>query len=164
MSQPPVPKQYYPFAHDPEKWLQRPETDDPSTLTTKDINTWILSRMELYEDEGYMDDTLWEVIREDLEGWDEEQLKRGDTNVIRKLRDFLRTWGVCVSTVDGTIAKGIERVLKEEEKAPWTEAEVLRQVKARRARSYALQDFAEELKAKATQTTPATTSSSTSNT
>ena len=45
------------FEIEPTKWQIQPDASDLESLTKKEVNTWLLSRMARWEDRGYRDES-----------------------------------------------------------------------------------------------------------
>ena len=80
----------------------------------------------MWEEFGFKDMSLWETFQYDFEGFTEEDFKSASIHHQRKLRDYLRKYGVWVQKQQRyTIARSLYEVLLEEGPTPWTEAEIV---------------------------------------
>ena len=79
-----------------EKWGKLVDIKDDEQLTEPIINGYILWTIEVYKIHGYKDMGLWEVFREDYEGWTTATFKVANKGVTRTIRDYLREHGVFV--------------------------------------------------------------------
>ena len=73
-----------------EKWNDQPDIKDLATLDTSEANTWILCRLDKWEEENFGDEELWEVYKEDFEGWTKDTFLKAHRDVVRSLRNHLR--------------------------------------------------------------------------
>ncbi len=79
----------------------------------------------MWEKFGFKDMSLWETFQYDFESYTEEDFKSASIHHQRKLRDYLRKYGVWVRKQQRyTIARSLYEVLLEEEPTSWTEAEI----------------------------------------
>ncbi|RKF77620.1 hypothetical protein GcM3_070031, partial [Golovinomyces cichoracearum] len=67
------------------------------TPTREDVNGFITWRIAVYQDSNYRDYSLWEAFVEDFEGFTKTTFDIANKDLLRKLRDFLRSNGVFVS-------------------------------------------------------------------
>ena len=80
----------------------------------------------MWEKFGFKDMDLWETFQYDFEGFTEEDFRSASIHHQRKLRAYLRKYGVWVRKQQRyTIARSLHEVLLEEEPTPWTEAEII---------------------------------------
>ncbi len=81
-----LPKGVYQY-HDiiDENWKK--STFNAANATPEAINSYILQRIARYAENQYVDTTLWEIFREDFEGWTVDVWKDADKEVVRDLRN-----------------------------------------------------------------------------
>jgi hypothetical protein len=51
-----------------EMWNEMPDLDGESPLNKRDVNTWLMCRLERYREVEYEDEDLWDAFREDFDG------------------------------------------------------------------------------------------------
>jgi len=108
------------FRKDEERWDEAPIVD--ATLTADIINAWIVSRLEVWEEESIRDEDLWIEYQQDFKGWTADIFKKVSKDLARLLRDRLRIWGVYITTRKGsTIVEQLVALLDEEEPIAWTD-------------------------------------------
>ncbi|EPQ65115.1 hypothetical protein BGT96224_A21105 [Blumeria graminis f. sp. tritici 96224] len=109
---------------DKEKWGKSFNPKDPGDLTEKIVNGYILHTKLWYEKGEYKDYELWEVFREDFEGWTAEIFNMGDTKIRRDFRNFLVQHGVYIPRDGGKLFGALFKVVIDENFHEWTEQEV----------------------------------------
>jgi hypothetical protein len=108
-----------------EKWGKPVDIEDIEQLTEPIINGYILWTIETYKMHGYKDKGLWEVFREDYEGWTAEVFKVANNGVTRTIQDYLREHGVFVlKQARVIINKELAKAISEDEYHTWTKEEI----------------------------------------
>ena len=108
-----------------DKWWNKTLDPNGDSVTNEDINTYILSRLFWYGDERLMGAILWESFKEDFEGWNIDNFKRADKDLLKKMRNFLLTRGVLVQRKPGVlVAKTLANLAMEEKPSEWTNGEI----------------------------------------
>ena len=69
-------------------------SDIDSGTPQRDVDKIIKEALKVWEEFGFEDLSLWETFQEDFEGFTEEEFKSASTHHIRKLRDYLRKFGL----------------------------------------------------------------------
>ena len=115
-----------------DKWHRRPNAATLATITEADANTWLLCRIDKWGEMGYRDEDLWEIYKEDFEGWETDTFLQANTDVVRQFRDHLREWGVYVPKEGSQIASVLANVLQETTPAEWTVSEFKKQTRYNR--------------------------------
>ncbi|RKF80728.1 hypothetical protein GcC1_033043, partial [Golovinomyces cichoracearum] len=67
----------------------------------KATTDYILNAVDSYRELGWRDDNLWEVFREDFEGWVADDFVIAHKNAVRIFRDHLLENGVLVAKKKG---------------------------------------------------------------
>ena len=81
---------------------------------------------EVWKEFGFKDMSLWETFQDDFEGFTEEDFKSASIHQLRKLRDYLRKFGVWIRKQQRyTIARSLYDALLEGEPTEWTEEEII---------------------------------------
>ncbi|RKF58772.1 hypothetical protein OnM2_065046 [Erysiphe neolycopersici] len=106
------------------KWGKKFNLDDPTDLTEKVVNGYILHSSIWYEDGNYEDYELWEAFREDFEGWSTEVFLIADTKIRRVFRNFLLQHGVYMPRNGQKIADALASVVNDKNYHEWTIEEV----------------------------------------
>lgn len=94
-----------------------------------DVNGYILYNIAFYDIRGYHDTELWEVFKEDFDGWTIEIWDKANTKIRRDFRNFLRHNGVFVNKNGKSIAIAIQEVLDDKQEPKWTEKDIEAQLK-----------------------------------
>ncbi|TQS34416.1 hypothetical protein Golomagni_05202, partial [Golovinomyces magnicellulatus] len=95
----------------------------------KAITDYILNAIDSYHELGWRDDNLWEVFREDFEGWVADDFVIAHKNAVRILRDHLLENGVWVTKKKGfAIPIALQQVLEEESQHVWPSEEIHAQI------------------------------------
>ena len=101
-------------------------SDIDTGTSQRDVDKIINKALTAWEECGFKDMSLWETFQEDFEGFTEEDFKLASNHNIRKLRDYLRKFGVWVRKQQRyTIARSLYDALLEEEPTDWTETEIM---------------------------------------
>ena len=101
-------------------------SDNGSGTPLRNVDKTIEEALKVWEKFGFKDVSLWETFQYDFESFTEEDFKSASIHHQRKLRDYLRKYGVWVRKQQRyTIARSLHEVLLEEEPTPWTEAEII---------------------------------------
>ncbi|RKF61025.1 hypothetical protein GcM3_160017 [Golovinomyces cichoracearum] len=101
---------------DKEKWGKN--------LTEKVINGHILHTKLWYEKGDYEDYEMWEVFREDFEGWTTEIFNLGDTKILRDFRNFLVQNGVYIPRNGAKVLDALSKVVRDENYHEWIDQEI----------------------------------------
>ena len=72
-----------------KKWQKPPALS--ATLDTEIVNAWLVSRMDMWGEEGIGDESLWIEYQQDFDGWKAEDFAKGETDLVRAFRDYLRS-------------------------------------------------------------------------
>ena len=100
-------------------------SDNGSGTPLRNVDKIIKEALEEWKKFGFKDMDLWETFQYDFEGFTEEDFRSASIHHQRKLRAYLRKYGVWVRKQQRyTIARSIHDLLLEEEPTPWTEAEI----------------------------------------
>ena len=100
-------------------------SDNGSGTPLRNVDKIIEEALKVWEKFGFKDMSLWETFQYDFESYTEEDFKSASIHHQRKLRDYLRKYGVWVRKQQRyTIARSLYEVLLEEEPTSWTEAEI----------------------------------------
>ncbi len=92
----------------------------------RDVDKIILEALKVWEECGFKDMSLWETFQEDFEGFTEQDFILASNYNIRRLRDYLRKFGVWIRKQKSlTIARSLYEALLEEQPTEWTEAEIM---------------------------------------
>ena len=101
-------------------------SDIGSATPPRDVDKIINEALKAWEEYGFKDMDLWEKFQEDFEGFTEEDFRSASNNNQRRLRDYLRKFGVWIRRQQRyPIARSLYDALLEEEPTEWTEAEII---------------------------------------
>ncbi|KAK9435253.1 polyprotein [Metarhizium brunneum] len=92
---------------------------DVDQATATQINEAIAYTMQFYDESEYQDKTLWQYFKDDFGHWTESTFQKGNTNLVRGFRDFLREKGVYCTKDGGAVAASLMRVIRETTQSAW---------------------------------------------
>ncbi len=99
-------------------------SDNGSGTPLRNVDKIITEALKVWEEFGFKDMSLWETFQYDFESYTEEDFKSASTYNTRKLRTYLRKYGVWVRKQQRyPIARSLYDALLEEEPTKWTEEE-----------------------------------------
>ncbi|RKF55671.1 hypothetical protein OnM2_088060 [Erysiphe neolycopersici] len=111
-----------------EKWGQRINILKDE-LTTPIVNSFILWRIYMYNSLSFTDYDLWELFRDDFDGWKKEHFDNSEKEVTTNLRNFLRQNGVYVVMNSGAlINQELCNVVENPDYHEWTHEEIQQQL------------------------------------
>ena len=94
-------------------------SDNGSGTPLRNVDKIITEALKVWEEFGFKDMSLWETFQDDFEGFTEEDFKSASIHHQRKLRGYLRKYGVWVRKQQRyNIARSLHEVLLEEEPTP----------------------------------------------
>jgi hypothetical protein len=125
------------MSHDPqdsvERWsVRNPDISNSDNLNGDTMNKWIEYCLKYWTEDEYQDEDLWDAYQEDFKGWTKDIFLIAHPFLVRKLRDYLRDWGVFIPKNKANVAGNLEKLLAEEEPTEWTDVEFNKQVNAER--------------------------------
>lgn len=98
-------------------------------LTTPVVNSFILWRIYMYNSLRFTDYDLWELFRDDFDGWKKEHFDKAEKEVTTNLRNFLRQNGVFVMMKSGAlINQELCNVVENPNYHEWTYDEIQQQL------------------------------------
>ena len=92
----------------------------------------------MWGEEGIGDESLWIEYQQDFDGWKAEDFTKGETDLVRAFRDYLRSQGVYIPYKKGPVIPHLIALLREDEPVQWTEDTFLQLTKTGRVYSYRL--------------------------
>jgi len=106
------------------------EKERQALENSQEIAEFIENRLTYYKSQEYQDGELWEAFREDFEGWTKDTFFTArDKDLVKRLRGFLRRYGVWVSKDGDRIGANLQKVIEESSYHEWTKAEIADQFK-----------------------------------
>ena len=109
---------------------------DPNQITAPRLNTYLVDCLEKYEVGDYLDDILFDNLKDDFAEWTEEHFKVTDRTLRTTVKNYLKDHGVFVG--DGaTVSKQLVSTIKNDKYSKWPEeeAEKYRQIRGKKFRS-----------------------------
>jgi hypothetical protein len=94
--------------------------------------------MDIWREEGIGDESLWIEYQQDFNGWKVKDFTKGDIDLVRSFRDYLRSWGVYVPYKKSPVIPHLIGLLREDEPVEWTEDTFQQLVKTGKIYSYRL--------------------------
>ncbi|KAI1003013.1 hypothetical protein K3495_g5191 [Podosphaera aphanis] len=117
------------FSWDVEDYGKMIDTGNPKSLKEPVINGFISWSMEEYKRRKFRDNSLWEAIGDDFEGWTREMFEKANKHCLRELRDLLRENGVFLQKGRLiSIAGELEKVVSEPKPQEWTLEQIREQM------------------------------------
>ena len=103
---------------------------DKETASKDQFLEYLLTKLYEYDESKVTDHNLWELFREDFEGFTTETFKDNyQTKDLQTLRAYLRRGGVYVENTPklpgSTVAETLFKVLEQEDMAQWNNAEIV---------------------------------------
>ena len=77
----PIPSVYNEYRISGKRW-QRPPVPG-ATLDSRTVNAWLVSRMDIWEEQDIGDESLWIEYQHDFDEWKAEDFAKGETDLVR---------------------------------------------------------------------------------
>jgi hypothetical protein len=107
------------------------DSSDPNQTTAQRLNTYLVDCLETYENGNYLDDILFDNLKDDFAEWTEDHFKTTDKTLRTTLKNYLKDHGVFVGN-EGTVSKQLASTIQHDEYPKWPEKEAQKYRETRR--------------------------------